>query len=81
MEDFDIGINDKRNGIWLPNTELDRIPGTTTTPHKGAGLHGNAYKQHLYEKLSGVNSRKEFLVALSGIKQSLSDGMKFATVR
>ncbi len=81
MKDFDIDINDKRNGIWLPNTESARVPGTTATPHKGAGVHGKAYKQHVFDKLSGANSREEFLSALSDVKKSLFDGVKFKTVR
>lgn len=31
MDELDIDINDKRNGIWLPNTESARVPGTTAT--------------------------------------------------
>ncbi|WDY60601.1 RHS domain-containing protein [Pseudomonas sp. PSKL.D1] len=81
MEGFDIDINDKRNGIWLPNTEAARVPGTTATPHKGAGVHGNAYKQHVFDKLSSTNTRDEFLSALSDIKQSLFDGVTFNTAR
>lgn len=81
MDDFDIDINDKRNGILLPNTESARVPGTTATPHKGAGVHGKAYKQHVFDKLSGANNREEFLSALSEVKQSLFDGISFKTVR
>ncbi|WP_442628514.1 RHS repeat-associated core domain-containing protein [Pseudomonas ficuserectae] len=81
MEGFKIKINDKRNGIWLPNNESDRIPGTNTTPHKGAGVHGKAYRQHIFETLSGAQTREEFLNSLSMIKKSLTDGIEFPKAR
>ncbi|MNH03497.1 putative deoxyribonuclease RhsC [compost metagenome] len=81
MDELDIDINDKRNGIWLPNTESARVPGTTATPHKGAGVHGKAYKQYVFDKLSVANGREEFLSALSEVKQSLFDGISFITIR
>ena len=81
MNDFDIDINDKRNGIWLPNTESARVPGTMATPHKGAGVHGKAYKQHVFDRLSVTNTRDEFLTALSEIKKSLFDGVNFKAIR
>lgn len=78
---FDIDINDKRNGIWLPNTESARVSGTTATPHKGTGVHEKAYKQHVFNKLSAANNREEFLTALSDVKRSLFDGVSFKAVR
>ncbi|MDH1696890.1 AHH domain-containing protein [Pseudomonas sp. GD03766] len=79
MDELD--INDKRNGIWLPNTESARVLGTTATPHKGAGVHGKAYKQYVFDKLSVANGREESLSALSEVKQSLFDGISFKTIR
>ena len=43
MSDFDIDINNSKNGIWLPNSRADRIEETFTTAHKGNGVHGNSY--------------------------------------
>ncbi|MBH2079845.1 MAG: RHS domain-containing protein, partial [Pseudomonadales bacterium] len=77
MNDLDININDKRNGIWLPNTESARVPGTAATPHKGAGVHSNAYKQKVFDSLSGATTKGEFLSGLADIKKSLADGVNF----
>lgn len=77
MKEFDIDINDKRNGIWLPNTEAARVPATTATPHKGAGVHSNAYKQHVFDALSGQNTRGDFLSSLGNLKKSLAEGINF----
>ncbi|CAM3555939.1 RHS repeat-associated core domain-containing protein [Pseudomonas floridensis] len=77
MKELDIDINDKRNGIWLPNTETARVLGTTATPHKGAGVHSNFYKQHVFERLSAANTRDEFLSGLKDLKKSLGDGLNF----
>ncbi|MFP3408749.1 AHH domain-containing protein, partial [Pseudomonas sp. SIMBA_065] len=41
MKELGIDINNKKNGIRLPNTESARVPGTLATPHKGAGIPGN----------------------------------------
>lgn len=77
MKALDIDINDKRNGIWLPNTESARVPGSSATPHKGAGVHSNAYKQKVFDSLSGKNTREEFLSGLADIKKSLGEGVNF----
>lgn len=81
MKTLDIDINDKRNGIWLPNTESARVPGTFATPHKGAGIHSNAYTQHVFDKLSSQETRGDFLNALGDLKKSLNEGMLFKTAR
>ena len=60
---------------------LARVPGTVATPHKGAGVHSNAYKQHVFDKLSAQETRADFLSALGDLKKSLSDGMLFKTAR
>uniref|UniRef100_UPI0021DAE61D RHS repeat-associated core domain-containing protein n=1 Tax=Pseudomonas sp. RIT-PI-S TaxID=3035295 RepID=UPI0021DAE61D len=77
MKELGIDINDKRNGIWLPNTSAARVPGSTVTPHKGAGIHGNNYKQFVFDKLSGLSTREDFLNGLSEIKQALNNGINF----
>jgi len=77
MEDLKIDINDKRNGIWLPNTHADRAPGSLETLHKGQGVHGISYKQHVFDTLSGKTTKKDFLSALSALKSELSTGKTF----
>jgi RHS repeat-associated protein len=77
MDDLNIDINDKRNGIWLPNTKNDRITDTLTTAHKGNGVHGKAYKQYVYDKLINSKTDKEFFSALKNIKTELSNGKIF----
>ncbi|WP_429620018.1 AHH domain-containing protein [Serratia sp. 2723] len=77
MDDLNIDINDKRNGIWLPNTKNDRITDTLTTAHKGNGVHGKAYKQYVYDKLISSKTDKEFFSALKNIKTELSNGKIF----
>ena len=71
MNDLDININEKRNGLWLPNTELIAVPGTAATPHKGAGLYSNAYKQRAFDSLPGVNTKGDFLTGFTNIKKRL----------
>ncbi|MBW5413408.1 AHH domain-containing protein [Pseudomonas sp. MAG002Y] len=77
MEDLGIDINYRKNGIWLPNTSKARVPGTTTTAHKGEGVHSNIYKQYVYDKLINTADKKSFLTELSEIKSSLNNGMVF----
>ncbi|WP_416421570.1 RHS repeat-associated core domain-containing protein [Pseudomonas sp. App30] len=77
MEDLKIDINDKRNGIWLPNTHADRAPGSIETLHKGQGVHGISYKQHVFDTLSTATTKKDFLSALGTLKSELSAGKIF----
>ena len=81
METLGVDVNSRRNGIWLPNTEKVRVPGTVTTPHKGAGIHSNAYKQYVYDNLIGSKTKSDFLQGLSDIQQSLAGGKNFPTYR
>ncbi|MNJ42395.1 hypothetical protein D3C77_373660 [compost metagenome] len=81
MDELGIDINSRKNGIWLPNIESARVPGTLTTPHKGAGVHGGAYKQHVYDTLSGRTTKKDFLSGLSELKEQLGSGKTFAVKR
>ena len=81
MEYFDIDVNDKSNGIWLPNKVSDQVEGLNRTAHKGQGVHGKAYKQYIYDKLSKTSTRKEFLNALKKIKSEINNGNVFNLVR
>ncbi|GAA3589299.1 hypothetical protein GCM10023078_16220 [Gibbsiella greigii] len=77
MDELNIDINDSKNGVWLPNTRADRINDTLTTAHKGNGIHGNTYKQYVYDKLINSQTDKEFLTALKEIKTELAAGKVF----
>jgi RHS repeat-associated protein len=81
METLGVDVNSRRNGIWLPNTEKVRVPGTVTTPHKGAGIHSNAYKQYVYDNLIGSKTKSDFLQGLSDIQQFLAGGKTFPAYR
>ena len=78
MENFTppIGKNSKENGIWLPRQSKDRIAGTKVTAHKGEGIHSDAYKQSIYDRLNN-KGREEFIAELDLIKEELSDGKTF----
>ncbi len=81
MAGHSLDVNDPRNGIWLPRTSADRQPGDTRTLHKGEGLHGDAYKQHVYNRLMAgappPPSRQQFLARLSALKKELAQGKTF----
>jgi hypothetical protein len=77
MNKFGIKINDAVNGIWLPKNSASRLPGTTTTAHGGEGVHGAAYRQHVWDTLKGAKTRAEFEAGLAQIKADLSAGMVF----
>ena len=78
MENFTppIGKNSKENGIWLPRQAKDRIAGTKVTAHKGEGIHSDAYKQSIYDRLNN-KGREEFIAELDLIKEELNDGKTF----
>ena len=78
MENFTppIGKNSKENGIWLPRQSKDRIAGTKVTAHKGEGIHSDAYKQSIYDRLNN-KGREEFIAELDLIKEELNDGKTF----
>ena len=78
MENFTppIGKNSKENGIWLPRQAKDRIAGTKVTAHKGEGIHSDAYKQSIYDRLNN-KGREEFIAELDLIKEELNDGKIF----
>nr|WP_225908765.1 AHH domain-containing protein [Pseudomonas lactucae] len=51
MERLGIDINQKENGIWLPANSKPRLTNTKVNAHAGEGVHGNAYKQCVWDTL------------------------------
>ncbi|MBL8299990.1 MAG: RHS domain-containing protein [Rhodanobacteraceae bacterium] len=74
---LDIDINDARNGVWLPETSGDRLPGSTKTAHKGEGVHGQDYKNKVYQKLMGAKNQDEFYKGLAELKSDLEGGTTY----
>jgi len=81
MKKFKIGINDAENGIWLPKNSSARRSGTTATAHAGEGVHGNAYKQHIYDTLKNANTKQDFLNGISKLESELFSGKTFPVVK
>ena len=77
MEKLKIDINSKENGIWLPKNAKSRLPNTKNTAHGGEGVHGNAYKQYVWETLKGAKTKEEFEAGLAAIKNALENGKTF----
>lgn len=77
MTKINIGTNDKENGIWLPNRSINRVSGSTRTAHGGEGIHGNAYKEHVYNTLKNATTKQEFLTGLANLKAELMAGKVF----
>jgi len=77
MKVLGIDINSAENGVWLPETVADRLPGSTKTAHKGEGVHGQDYQNTLHELLIDANTKEEFLSRLADMKQKLEGGAKF----
>jgi RHS repeat-associated protein len=80
-----VDINDPRNGIWLPRTAADRAAGDDRTLHKGEGLHSDAYKQHVYDKLMAgappPPTKQALLARLRQLKKDLAQGKTFPCKR
>lgn len=74
---LDIDINDAANGVWLPETSGDRLPGSTKTAHKGQGVHGQDYKNKVYQKLIGASTQDEFYKGLAELKADLEGGTTY----
>lgn len=74
---IDININDAKNGIWLPKNSSSRVPGTSTTAHGSEGVHGNAYKQHVWDTLKDARTKADFEAGLAQLKIELSNGKTF----
>lgn len=75
MADHGIDINNKENGIWLPRSEDDRVDNRTA--HKGEGVHSDAYKKEVHDRLMRTRSKKAFLKELAKIKRELLNGKKY----
>lgn len=75
---LDIDVSDARNGVWLPETTGDRLPGSTKTAHKGEGVHGQDYKNKVYQKLIGAKNQDEFYKGLAELKSDLEGGWRTA---
>ncbi|MEB3041784.1 RHS repeat-associated core domain-containing protein [Capnocytophaga gingivalis] len=78
MERLHIGLNEEVNGIWLPEKAKYRKEGDTATAHKGEGVHGLDYRQHVWETLKGAKTKEEFEQGLAQLKSELSAGKTFA---
>ncbi|MDD1134326.1 RHS repeat-associated core domain-containing protein [Pseudomonas shahriarae] len=77
MDRLGIDINQKENGIWLPVNSKSRLPNTKATAHAGEGVHGNAYKKHVWETLKGAKTKSEFEQGLKTLNLELSGGKTF----
>jgi hypothetical protein len=78
MDAFGIKINDKENGIWLPKNASCRLQGTATTAHGKEGVHGDAYRQQVYNILKDAKNDVEFLSGLDKIRGMLEKGCIFS---
>lgn len=78
MGKFDppIGKNEAENGVWLPRNEAAREAGDIATAHKGQGVHSDAYKQHVYDRLNG-KPREDFVAEMGALKRDLLNGKTF----
>ncbi|WP_346656772.1 RHS repeat-associated core domain-containing protein [Pseudomonas sp. SWRI18] len=77
MDRLGIDINQKENGIWLPVNSKSRLPNTKATAHAGEGVHGNAYKKHVWETLKGAKTRTDFEQGLKTLNLELGGGKTF----
>lgn len=81
MDRLGIDINQKENGIWLPANSKTRLPNTKATAHAEEGVHGNAYKKHVWESLKGAKTKTEFEQGLKALNLELSGGKTFPLVK
>ncbi len=77
MKRMGIDINAKENGIWLPNKAANRVPNAKTTAHAGEGVHGNAYKQHVWDTLKDAKTKTDFKAGLAKLQSELAAGKVF----
>ncbi|WP_179038509.1 RHS repeat-associated core domain-containing protein [Limnobaculum xujianqingii] len=77
MDNLGLDINDAKNGVWLPKNSASRLPNTSATAHGGEGVHGNAYKQYVWDALKDTRTKEEFEAGLASIKNALENGMIF----
>jgi hypothetical protein len=55
------------------------LSGKTETAHGGEGVHGEAYKQHVWGTLKNEKTKKGFEAGLAKLKAELAGGMTFPT--
>jgi RHS repeat-associated protein len=78
MRNHNINPDGKLNGIWLPVKDSDKVKGGANTSHQQDGLHGEKYKEEIFNRLNGKN-KKEFRNELKKIKKELEMGRIFET--
>ena len=81
MEKLKIDINSKENGIWLPKNAKSRSPNTKNTAHGGEGVHGNKYKEYVWDTLKDAKTKEQFEAGLATIKNALENGKTFRKAR
>ncbi|WP_322047675.1 AHH domain-containing protein, partial [Paraburkholderia sp. J67] len=79
MKTLGIPINSSENGAWMPKDASSRLPGDLSTAHTGEGVHGDAYKQYVFDNLNSANTEADFNAGLSKIQGDLAGGKKFPT--
>jgi homogentisate 1,2-dioxygenase len=77
MKKMGIGINDAENGIWLPYKSKNRVAGSKATAHAGEGVHGEAYKQHVWDTLKDAKTPQDFQDGLAKLENELFNGKTF----
>lgn len=77
MTKFGLDKNAAENGIWLPKNPAARLPGSKRTAHGCEGVHGDAYKQYVYDKLKNSKNADEFETGLAAIRKDLMNGKTF----
>lgn len=71
LQQFDIGINDAANGVFLPATgNSPNAMGAAVH----ASLHSNRYYEAVNKLLSTAKTRERVLAILAGIRQKLLAG-------
>ncbi len=81
MEILGVPLNGSKNGVWLPKDASSRLPNDLATAHGGEGVHGLAYKQYVFDSLSGATKKEQFEDGLSRIKSELQGGKTFPLAR
>nr|WP_255680955.1 AHH domain-containing protein [Flavobacterium sp. F-65] len=78
MQAHGINIDGDTNGIWIPVKDVDKEPLGADISHQQDGLHGNDYKDEIYDRLNGKN-KADFETELANIKQELEAGRTWET--
>ena len=68
LEQYDVGINNAENGVYLPDSVDSPAPGVY---HRG--VHTNLYYSEVNEMLSQAKSREEVINILNKIRRMLLD--------